>query len=395
MIVIYTGEDMPDTITKSIFLAGPSLRPEQEGELESWRKDAIKILEDKGFDGVIFCPENRDFTFKDKDFSYDDQISWEEKYLNVADCILFWVPRDLTPDSTGFPKLAAFTTNVEWGTWADSGKVIFGAPENADKVTYLKYYADKFKVPIGETLTETLEHAIELLGAGALRTEGERFVPLFIWKTDSFQSWYKAQTEAGNVLESAELLYSFRPGFKSFVFLWVLSVSIYVASEKRSKTNEFVLARTDISSVLLWRKNDPIEESEIILIKEFRSPAATSDGFIRELPSGSSSNKDSDPIETAAEEVKEETDFYLDPKRLKFHSTRQLAATLSSHKSNFYSAELTSEEVTWFKSQKDIVHGNTKDTERTFIEVVSVKNLLKDNNIDWSNLGMILSICHN
>ena len=106
MDIIYTGEDMPDTITKSIFLAGPSLRPGQEKEMSSWRNDALEILRDKGFDGVIFCPENRDGKFG-KDFDYDDQIEWEEKYLNVADCIVFWVPRDLSIDKNGDLKLPA------------------------------------------------------------------------------------------------------------------------------------------------------------------------------------------------------------------------------------------------------------------------------------------------
>lgn len=392
MQIIYYDDEAPELITKSIFLGGCSTRPGQD--IKSWRKDAIKILEDRGFDGIIFCPENKDGHF-DETHEYEKTLEWEEKHLNIADCILFWVPRDLEADKNGNIKLPGLTTNVEFGRWESSGKIVLGYPEDAEKVRYLHYYAEKFNVPIGETLTETLDYAIEMLGEGSERIEGERFIPLCIWKTDSFQSWYKAQTEAGNILEHAKLLYNFRPKFKSFVFLWVLNVSIYVTAEKRSKTNEFVLARADISSVLLWRKNDPIEKSEIILIKEFRSPATTSDGFIRELPSGSSSSKDSDPMETAAEEVKEETDFYLDPKRLKFHSARQLAGTLSSHKANFYSAELTDEELTWFKSQKDIAHGNIEDTERTFIEVLSIKDLLKDNNIDWSNLGMILSICNN
>src|SRR5271157_3487310 len=98
MKIIYTGEEMPETITKSIFLAGPT--PRNQKEQESWRPEAIKYLKDKGFDGVVFAPEGRDGKFK---MDYDDQIEWEEKHLNVADCIAFWVPRDLTLDSKDFP----------------------------------------------------------------------------------------------------------------------------------------------------------------------------------------------------------------------------------------------------------------------------------------------------
>jgi len=390
MQIIYTGEEMPEFFTKSIFLAGPSLRPGQEKDMVSWRKEAIKYLEDKDFDGVVFVPETRSGKFE-KDFSYDNQIEWEHKYLNVADCILFWVPRDISVDEKGRLKLPAFTTNVEWGAWADSGKVVFGCPSDLEKRKnkYLQFYADFYKVPSADTLEATMDHALEMLDEGAERSDGERFVPLFIWKTPSFQSWYLAQKRAGNTLNSAELLYTFRPGYKKFVFLWILKVNVHVESEDRDKDNEFVLSRTDISSVCLY--HDKSEDTEVVLVKEFRSPANTEDGFIRELPGGSAKPGE-DPEIVAAEEVHEETGFYLSSDRLRAHGARQLMGTFSSHKSHLFSAELDAEEIKWFKSQDGIVHGNIEDTERTFIEVHTVKDLLKNELVDWATMGMILSI---
>jgi hypothetical protein len=38
MEVVYTGEDMPEKFSKSIFLAGPT--PRNKEEVESWRGDA-------------------------------------------------------------------------------------------------------------------------------------------------------------------------------------------------------------------------------------------------------------------------------------------------------------------------------------------------------------------
>jgi 8-oxo-dGTP pyrophosphatase MutT (NUDIX family) len=381
MQVVYTGEEAPKTLTKSIFLAGPTPRNKQEQE--SWRPDALKILEDKGYDGVVFIPEDRKGEFK---LEYDDQVGWEETHLNMADCIVFWVPRDLTPDSKGYPKMAAFTTNVEFGAWAASGKIVFGAPPQATKNSYLKHYCEKYNVPVGDTLTETLDHAMEMLGDGAERSDGEREVPLFIWKTDSFQSWYKAQTSAGNRLDHARLDYNFRPRYKNFVFLWILKVDVYVAEEDRNKNNELVLARTDISSVLLYHGD------EVIVVREFRSPASTEDAFITELPGGSSGKDGEAPEVTAAHEVQEETGFYLQPERLKFIGARQMAGTLSSHKSHLFAAELTKDELNWFKSQKGVVHGNVEDSEKTYIEVTSIDDLIKENRLDWSSLGMILSV---
>ena len=393
--IVYTGEEMPDSFTSSIFLAGPSLRPGQEEEMESWRKDAIQILEDKGYSGVIFCPEARDQKFKE-DFDYDDQVGWEEKYLNVADCIVFWIPRDISVDSKGNLKLPAFTTNVEFGAWADSGKIVYGAPPSADKNKYLKHYAEEYKVPMGETLVETLDDAMEMVGEGVERSGGERYVPLFIWKLPSFQSWYQAQKGAGNRLEEARLLYNFRPKFKSFVFIWILKVSMYVASEDRIKDIEVVVSRPSICSVCLFHPTtsgfpESWVDTEVVLVKEFKSPASTEDGFIRELPGGSSFGQES-PEEIAAEEVHEETGFYLEPSRLRSHGARQLAGTFSSHKASLFSAQITEKEMEWFRSQKEIVHGNIKDTEMTFIEVYTVSELMESKMVDWATLGEILSV---
>jgi 8-oxo-dGTP pyrophosphatase MutT (NUDIX family) len=394
MIVVYTGESPPDIYSKSLFLCGPSLRPGQEDEMVSWRKEALEYLENKDFDGVIFCPETRNGKF-DKDFSYDNQIEWEHKHLNVADCILFWVPRDLSIDSKGNIKLGAFTTNVEFGAWSSSGKIVFGCPSDVEKRKnkYLKFYADYYKVPGSDTLKETLDAALEMLDEGAERSEGERYVPLFIWKTPSFQSWYLSQKRAGNILNKAELLYTFRPGYKKFVFMWILKVNVHIESEDRDKDNEFVLSRTDISSVCLYHeKGKSIFDTEVVIVKEFRSPANTEDGFIRELPGGSSIKQGVEPEETAAEEVHEETGFYLSPDRLRACGARQLMGTLSAHKSYLFAAEINEEEIEWFRSQDGIVHGNIEDSERTFIEVHSIQDLLSNQLLDWSTLGMILSV---
>lgn len=394
MDVVFTLEEIPEKINKSIFLAGPTSR---EGGNESWRQAALQILEDKGFDGTVFVPEARNWEKFNPE--YDEQVAWEEKTLNISDCILFWIPRDLE-------KLPGFTTNDEWGFWKSSGKVVLGAPKDAPKVTYQKYYAEELNIPFSNSLTETVQNAIHHINEGVDRSGGERFVPLYIWKTDVFQQWYKAQTEAGNKLEWARLLYNFRPRNKSFVFLWVLHAHVYVASEDRIKSNELVLARTNISSVCMYHiKGTPLPDEEVfgvlperslsdievVLIKEFRTPAATEDAYIRELPGGSST-KDRDPLLVAVEEIEEETGFTINQSRLKLVTARQLAGTLSAHTSTLYTVELTQKEIQWFKDQKGEVHGNVEDSERTYIEVFTVAELLENNLVDWSTLGQILSV---
>jgi len=86
---------------------------------------------------------------------YDDQIEWEEAGLKAATCIMFWVPRDLK-------TMPAFTTNDEWGYWKESGKVVFGAPEWAERVRYQLYYAKKLSILHSDTLEGTIKHAMTL-----------------------------------------------------------------------------------------------------------------------------------------------------------------------------------------------------------------------------------------
>lgn len=107
-----------------------------------------------GFNGSLFIPER----LVEEKFDWESQVKWEEEHMNAADCILFWIPRNLE-------NMPGFTTNVEWGRWENSGKVVLGAPDWAKKMGYIRYYAKKHGVPIAETLEETVRLAIEMVEA--------------------------------------------------------------------------------------------------------------------------------------------------------------------------------------------------------------------------------------
>lgn len=139
----------------SIFLAGPTPRGEQE---HSWRKDACRQLEELGFDGVVYVPEYSSWKPKE---DYVDQAMWERNALTEATIILFWIPRKL-------PELPAFTTNVEFGYWLSSGKVIYGRPDNASKIKYLDwlYELDYQKKPFNN-LKELVQAALNEINTKA------------------------------------------------------------------------------------------------------------------------------------------------------------------------------------------------------------------------------------
>lgn len=149
MIINYSNQEVLKG-SKSIFLAGPTPRGENS---ISWREEAIEILNNLGFDGLVYVPEYS--TWKPKE-DYTDQAMWERIALTNADVILFWIPRSI-------PDMPAFTTNVEFGYWLNSNKVIYGRPNGAPKTKYLDwlYELDYNKKPF-DNIEDLLKESIEL-----------------------------------------------------------------------------------------------------------------------------------------------------------------------------------------------------------------------------------------
>jgi hypothetical protein len=138
-----------EPIPKSIFLAGPTPR---DPLTPTWRREALRILEhDLQFDGTVLVPEKRDWGMhKDR----DGQIHWEWEALNQATVVAFWVPRNLA-------SLPAFTTNVEFGLLAASGKCLLGFPPGAPKMPYLAALAARHHMPVYTELAPLLAAAVD------------------------------------------------------------------------------------------------------------------------------------------------------------------------------------------------------------------------------------------
>lgn len=382
MKLVFADQPVPQSITKSLFLAGPSPRSE---DVADWRHQALEYLESVNFDGTVFLPipKQRFYGKGDKStWDYNDQVEWECKCRHVADIIFFWVPRDIKG------QMPAFVTNIEFGEDLSSGKIVYGRPATAEKCRYLDKRIIDSGLPVHETLSATLDHAIEKLGDGASRNDGEVYVPLFIWKTPQFQSWYKNLKIAGNRLDEARLLNHFTIKNK-FTLCYMIWVKVWVEQEKRYKENEFVFSRTDISSVVAYYKKD--NDVKVVIVKEFRSPVNNESGYVYELPGGSASKAGVDPRVNALQELHEETGLQIDnPERFEYVGTKQLAATLSTHVSHVYKVELNDYEyqvlVGAEKSKK--VFGEDGSSEKTYVEIYSLKEL-KDKFLDYSTLGMI------
>lgn len=238
--------------------------------------------------------------------------------------------------------------------------------------------ADESILNISEALESTI---IE-------REGGEVYVPAYIWETAQFQSWYKDLVKSGNRLEKANVLYHFTTP-SGFVFSYMMHVSIWVELENRFKSNEIIVSRRNVSNVIAYT------DDKIVLIKEFRSPVSNAEGFIYELPGGSSFDDAIDPLENARTEFFEEAGFYIEDKtRFSHVADRQLAATVVTHKANLYAIKLTNEEIEKIEElgrEKEENTLNIRDNdEHTYTVVINREDLFKIP-VDFSTIGMIYS----
>lgn len=222
-----------------------------------------------------------------------------------------------------------------------------------------------------------------------LRNGGEREVPPEIWCTASFQHWYRAQRNAGNTLEGARLVWTSRVGpGPGAVFFWALHVRVRVAAEDRIKDNEIVISRPEVSAVALYRRGPSLDETTVVLVREFRSPASTPDGNVHELPGGSTPHPAS-PLVQAADEVAEEIGLAINANRLRPHGSRQVAATVSAHHAHLFSAEITQDELDLLRAMRGRPYGVDRDSERTWIEIATYREIRKGRLVDWATLGML------
>ena len=376
MHVVYARDPAPETFSKSIFLVGPTPR---DKETDSWRPAALEILRDLGYDGVVFIPEPGSGKPK---ATYIHQVGWERDALNMSDVIVAWVPRELD-------SMPGFTTNVEFGRYVTSGKLVYGRPKNAPRVRYLDWlYKDAGWGEPKSTLGGLMAATAERLGSGAERTGGERNVPLHIWRTPMFQEWIKVQQRVGNRLDGAELLWHFVMPKARIIFAYVMKVNVWIEDEKRHKSNDIIFGRSDISVVAAYAPAKSMLDTKILFIREFRSPVRNEEGFVRELAGGSSFKQHASPLSVAADELEEETGIKVLPDRFEYVGNRQLVSTLSTHHAHLFAVQLTKEEM-----EVNAIHGNEEDSERTYVEVTTLRHLLDDKNtFDWSMLGMIASV---
>jgi ADP-ribose pyrophosphatase YjhB (NUDIX family) len=197
-------------------------------------------------------------------------------------------------------------------------------------------------------------------------------------------AWKKSVELAGNRVEDSKVMFKWEAGGKIFAAIWWAKV--WIPAEKRYKENEFVFSRVDLALAVIHGE-DMDGESEVVLVREFRTPSRTSDGLVVECPSGSVDAEET-PMEAAGREVLEETGLDVSG-RLRLLASRQACATLSAHFVHAYEAVLPAADMEEVKKISGKMLGENSD-ERTYISVVKISDVLSGRlEVDWITYGAV------
>jgi ADP-ribose pyrophosphatase YjhB (NUDIX family) len=376
VISVHVGQQLPGHWDACLVLGGSA--PDPGSSATSWRSEVIALLRERwGGDGrlVVFVPPPGSGA---RDDAGGELADWYDRAFDVADVVMFWWPDDADPQ--------LISTNL--AAWNDSQRVVHGTPSYSPQSRYLLKYADRHGISTATTLAGLVGVVLDKIGSGALRAAGEREIPLPVWRTDSFQRWYAAQASAGNTLLGARQVWTFSTGpDRRFLLYWALHVRVHVRAENRVKSNEVVISRPDISVLAFYQRGATIDDTTVVLVREFRSPASTPDGLVHELPGGSGSANAS-ALDQAVGEAEEETGLAIDVRRIRAHGSRQLAATMSAHHAHLFAAEITGDELAQLRATQSTPHG-ASDNEQTWTEITTFGQIRESRLVDWATLGMI------
>ena len=143
-------------------------------------------------------------------------------------------------------------------------------------------------------------------------------------------------------------------------------------------------------------KTHSVLDTKVVLIKEFRSPARTEDGFLHDLPGGSSFRAaPEEALEVAADELESETGLKFQPSRFRYVTARQMAGTFGTHKAHLFAVELTADEIARAEEleQHGASFGVAAETEKTYVEVRTIRRILSDKQLDHATVGMVVQAC--
>jgi len=374
--IVLPLQPLPSAFSASLFVAGAP---------GPWTHAVVSALEQAGWDGVVYLPPESPPSDEDPG-KRADLVRWREEALRFSDGVLIWLGDGGKSD----PWLYEL-----WGAWQRSSRVVLGVPKDEPAPDS----ASRHHVPIARTPADAAEQALTMLRPGQHRRAGERSVPLLLWRSPGFAAWYQALRKAGHRLEEAQLEWSYRSrGAGRPPLLWALRPRVFVVGERRHKSGEVVIGRTDISASVLYYPEDSgdVLDTLVVLVREYRSAVRNRLGFGLMLPGGSAamaSERSHDPRQTAQREVAEETGLHIDPEQFVpiDAGDRQVAASLASYHCHLFRVQLRDAQLKTLQATAAAgrPHGANVG-ERCYVTLRTVRELIASPDLDWSQLGMVL-----
>lgn len=246
---------------------------------------------------------------------------------------------------------------------------------------------------VGSTIGTCARIALELIGAGARRTGGQRHVPLPVWTFEPFQDWLQLQQQARNTL-TAGLVEWVHPGGPQHDgrFLVGFRPSFYVASEGRVKEGEAVIIRPSIHMIVAFlRDKHDVFASEVVIVAEFRPASMNTDGFVYEIPGGSGVDARSS-VEHAVRELFEEAGLVVDLDQVHYLHAAQPLGSLTAFSCNICWVELTADHMVQFRDNRE-PHGVAEDSERTYSQPGwTMRKILTSSQFDLTTRGAVAAV---
>lgn len=149
----------------SIFLAGPTVRGVGR---TPWRAEALELLKQSLFPGLVVLPE-----FRDRPFETAASQVFGSGVSPVPDMsvrsynVLHWETRGIGP-ADSVESLPGFTTRAEVSreTARAPHRIVLGMPPGALSSGHIRYHAQRAGLTIHRTLEETVAAALQHLGTG-------------------------------------------------------------------------------------------------------------------------------------------------------------------------------------------------------------------------------------
>lgn len=130
----------------SIYLAGPT---DTRDGTKAWHDQALRYLHEREFVGSVCVPTPRGGEWKDEES--DAQLDWQLMMLARVTSILVWLPR------------LGNMTMYEIGRWETSGRMVVGAPHEAESTRDILRCIALADIPWARSLEETVDLSLKMI----------------------------------------------------------------------------------------------------------------------------------------------------------------------------------------------------------------------------------------